>query len=483
MKAKLPLGLNGRQVISGLAAATIVGGGAYLASEYVNNPQPFEDVYDGQIKIVSAEPNPSTLMSDGFKAFTDIAEIAGYAALGYGAYRFGKRAVSSRQDAIHSIASAERKKSHNFALALGGATAVATVSVFGTYVALADGTAKAQRVAAEPFLATVGTDKDVQVLSTAPQPELFNSPSVPIALQKILNPDGTLGKDKLETSPVVFGFNNILLSGEGAGKILASTYAAPSEAIDIDASDDSCKTVKVEAPKELGVAKGETFNLDGLTVTVEKLTEEQAGVNLFPIGMTIEDYNQCLNGGAAKTPNILLVEGSNSQVKQILRDADINVNAENENEPENRVYVVPVADMLNYSQKTGENTVNGLVSLALMTGSIFIGISIGGNNRNAYKNDQLINATRLANGFSKKDILAIYADKAESMAYRSWATGVLGVIGVTATANMTMAGASMGLDVRTAAASLGYIMFVAKATNSIVGKSAVKKANIAEITE
>ena len=96
MKAKLPLGLNGRQVISGLAAATIVGGGAYLASEYVNNPQPFEDVYDGQIKIVSAEPNPSTLMSDGFKAFTDIAEIAGYAALGYGAYRFGKRAVSSR---------------------------------------------------------------------------------------------------------------------------------------------------------------------------------------------------------------------------------------------------------------------------------------------------------------------------------------------------------------------------------------------------
>ncbi len=467
-----------KRVGAGIAAVAALGGIGAVGYQASTNPKSLEDFYNSQIKFVPEEANPSTMMAEGFNAFTDAAEIAGYGALVLGAVSLGRRTFDKKYIAVKEMASAERKKSGKKMMALGGATAISTVAVFGTYVSLADGTARSQSAAAQAFAEMAGSDEEVQVLGTSPEPELFNSSSVPKVVFEAMNPNGTLGEAELEIVPVNTGFNNIMQPN--GTKILASTYAVPSEAIEIDPSLDECKTVGVEAPMELGKKIGETFILDGLTVTVEKLNEGKAGVNLFPVGMTTEDFDECLNGGVAKTPNILLIEGSEEDVRDILTKAGVNIDGENEDEPQNRVYVAPIDDMLENSQKTGENTVNGLVSLALMTGSIFIGIAIGGNNRNAYKNDQLINATRLANGFSQKDIIAIYAAKSSEMAWRAWMAGVGGVVAVTAAANSTMAGASMGLDAGTAAASLGYITGMAHITNFLVGMKDVPKANIAE---
>lgn len=424
-----------RTAVTGLTLmAGAAGLGAGVAAEAVDAGMP---------NAIVTEAMPSDDMSNYFDVAVNVGALAGGIFLAERGVKRVRIGMDESLYAAHQLALRQGthpgKSRRRFAavslLASGAAVAV------GNLVDIAEGVGTSQSDVAAAVSDIAGTDPEhTFIVTNSPQPELLSSPNIPVgpATNAIEASEGTL-------IPAVWEWRTATKKNIDA-KYTVLTMGLPQEITELPVSAEDCSEISVAAAQELGVKKGQTFQVDGVTMKVDQVLTGKSGLNVLPVLLNNQDYARCLKGNPDQAFSFLLGNGEQESIEGLLRAEGLEQNPEDLSQ---RAYVVPVSEFIAQSEQSGKNSVNPLVLEAAFVTSLLAGAALAGRASTRMANGRNSNSVLFASGTSKKSIANMYRELADSEAEVAGLIAAPLILLVDAFTNSGIPGAELGPSVKT----------------------------------
>jgi hypothetical protein len=457
-----------KQAALGLGLAALAFAGAYGVANHI----------DGKLAVTTDSAQPSDGLSDAFDAAVAGLVAVGVAATAKRAYRHIYVSVSAEQAALNEMAHASsRFKSSVGRAVLGGSlVVVGSGALMGSFVDTAHEVSHSQSNVANFFTDILGkpaAGQDNFVISNSPRPELANNTNVSVdKANKFMT---SAAQNNVSVIPANWEWHAAQRNGSPDAKIQVLAASLPARVANLPIADAKCDNISVAAAQELGVAKGETFTMDGLTLTVREVLDGKSGMNLLPVLFNSEDFGRCIRNNPDQPFTAMLAQGDKEQIKKILGEQGLS--AENMS---NRAFVVPTSEFIENSQKTGENSVNPLVLQALAVASLITGAAVGSRASRRLTENRRSNTVLRANGMSWHQVRTkeVETAESESMISSVWALPV--VVLIDAATNGGIPGAALGPGIETMLCVVGANWLVNRSGTAIALRREARKENLAK---
>lgn len=461
-----------------LFAASLAGAAA-LASQ--------SDLLERDVVAAFGEAKPSDLVSESFDVGRKVAEIGGLVVLAAHGGSLIKRSRDPESRALSQLAKetigAGRGRKWRAPVA---ALTVGSAVMTGAFLNIADEVTSAQVDVISGVWGGMGFAKDSNeveggaswVISNSDTPELMSASTVPPSIIDALS---ALARDDVETdasfAPVRFEWRNAYTHGN-EGKVQVLVSGLPAELTGIDDPNPDCEYVPVAAAEELGAEVGESFELEGMRLTVARVIKDGSGLNLLPVVMSGENFAGCLKSDPEVPFSVLLARGSEEDITKYFSEAGINIGGESVQDGANRTFMVPIEDFISNTEVTVKQNVNGLVLEAILLGLVFAGGALGNSARTELANNRRTNQQLLANGMGWRSLNRMYADRSRIESLASTAAAAPIIVVFDAMSNLGLPGSQMGPDSRTVMAVLGLTYGARRVGSAIAIRSEKHKNNI-----
>ncbi len=464
-----------KQVAAGLALTAIAAGGGVLAAEGAIS-------LTHDIAITTPHAEPSNMLADGFTLLEEAGAAVGAAVLLKRGLRHFKLAYDTQEVALDEVAHSSAKTKtiigHRVprVLATCGLLTTFTGVVAGNFFDVADNVSKSQSNIAGLFNGVLPQSAGQSfVISNNPTPNMLNNSNV--SRSELDQIDLKAKTDGVKIIPILHawggGSYNTNPSAQTNNNLEFLTIGLPDNEVKLPLADAQCNNVQVDVSSALGVKPGEFFDLQGLKVEVDGLIQGHAGFNLLPVILNNTDYSNCLLSNNSSSYNMIVTEGSKSNIESIINS----VNANNK-DASKRLYAVTTNQFINNAEATGKNAVNGLVLEAMMIGMALGAVALNYKTSQELANNRSRNRMLKANGYDEHMILKIYKEKAEADAVSSALLAMPGTLIVDALVNHAQPGGALGVNLETYAAVTGLLWTVNRlSTLRAVRKEALKMSN------
>ncbi len=419
------------------------------------------------VSTASDSVSPSDGLANAFNLAVEGGAILGAGLLVKRGVGHIRRAFSSEDQAIHEMAHARNQSRGSVGRRVAQASliVVGTGAMIGNFVDTAHEVSSSQAKVADYFANILGAERPSDnignyVISNTPVPELANNTSI-----SINRANGFLAHAKehnITAVPGTWEWHSGQRKGEEGTKIQLLTGSLPSETTQIPLADKECKEISVDVAKELGVKKGETFTMDGLTLTVNNVIEEKSGLNLLPVLFNNEDFARCVRNTPDQPYSLILAQGQKTEIQKLLAEQGLSPDTLTD-----RAFVVPVDKFVQNSKETGENSVNPLVLQAMTVASLLAAAALGNRARNRLKENTRINTVWGANGLDKHALSKKYSEIAESEALYSSLIAIPVVLLADVYTNTGIPGAALAPSVKTVLCIVGINYGINKAGTAI----------------
>jgi hypothetical protein len=442
--------------VIGLGYAAAIAAGVYTVAQ---------DHLDEKVPLGVENAQPSDDLSNAFDLMVQGGVVLGGIVLaGRGAHHL-RTAVSTRERALHELAHTHDRRRIAGSLAFAS---IGAAAMTGTFIDMADNIATSQTDVTSAISTTLetasGSSEPLWVISNTPRPELANNATVnPAAVEEILE---TAAESGISVFPARYEWHSALRDPAVDAKIQVLATGLPQEVTGLPSADIDCDNLSVLAAKELGIEKGKTFYMEGLTVTVRDILDDSAGANLVPVIMNNEDFARCLNTNPEQPFNALLAQGEKEEIEQLIANSTGSTTSLNE-----RIIAVPMAEFEANTLQTGKNNVNPFVLPAILLALGFAGNASLNRASDKLANSRKNNTMLYASGMSKKDIAKLHYERASAESVQSAVASLPLIVLLDYSINTGTPGASLGPSATTALAVIG----ATTAMNTLATRRALKK--------
>lgn len=443
------------------------------------------DFLEHDVVVNFGESRPSDLVSRSFDVGRDVAEIGGILVLAAQGGALIKRSRDPESRALSELAKETigTGRGRRWRIPVAALT-VGSGVMTGAFLNIADEVTSAQVDVIGGVWGDIGFDmarNDVDginawIISNSDTPELMSAstvpPSVVDGLTRLAMSGGETGTIY---APVRYEWRNARTPEGGKVQVLVS--GLPDELTGLEDPSLGCEYIPVAAAEELGVEEGEVFELEGLSLTVGRVIEGSAGLNLLPVVMSGENYAGCLKSNPEAPFNVILAQGSEQDIVNYLGEANIDVGYPAGQDAANRTFMIPLEDFISNTEDTVKQNVNGLVLEAILLGLIFAGGALGNSARTELANNRRTNKQLLANGLGWKNLSRMYADRSRAESLASSAVAAPIIVVFDGMSNLGLPGAQMGPDAKTILAVLGLTYGARRAGSAVAIRSEKKNSN------
>lgn len=441
------------QLVGGAAIIAGVAAGAYtVASGEIDASATFPAVF--------AEAQPSDDLANAFDIVVAGGALLGTYALAKNGAGHIRRALNDEADALHQIARADRSSLCQRVVP-ASLIVVGAAAMTGNFIDIDREVSTAQSDVADILPSVLDSsehshDGEDYIITNSPQPELSSNSNLS---QDLVHEVISDNKGNVHYIPGRWEWHAGEVNDEKF-TVLAASF--PQEVTKIESGSESCDGVGVNVAEELGLQRGDTLKMDGLTLRVRETIDNSSGLGLLPVIFNNEDFARCVQNNPDQPFGFVLARGEKEEIERQL--------AENGLSPDNlssRAFVVPVDEFLDNTEETGENNVSPLVLQAMGVAAIFAGAALSNRSRNRLTENRRINAVWHANGLGKSRIAQIYRDGAESEAIASSLVAAPVIVLLDAYTNSGIPGAEIGPSVTTFLCVVGTTWAINKAGTAV----------------
>lgn len=448
----------------GLATAAAVGG--MVVTDHA-------DHLNHRIVMAPESARPSDTFSDIFDAGIVVFGAVGVGALALGAGRKFREAVDPRAKAIGDISRKTTNSSNRRVAASVSLIACGAAVMAGSFWDIASEVSASQTKVSDALFGGMPGNGETFVLSNSPTPELATATNVaPNMLAGIAASAQRFG---ITVAPARAEWHTTYPQDGSGAKAQILAVGLPSEVTGLPSANETCTDVPVTAAEEIGIKVGETFTMDGLTLTVRNVLKDSSGTNLMPVILNNEAFAQCVQTNPDQPYTFILARGQREQVDAFLKDAGVSTE-----DLSNRIFVVPEAEFMANTLQTGKNNVNSLALQSMAVAMLFAGAALGNKSGTMLANHRQTNTMLLANGLRKKQLARIYKQKADREALASSVVAAPIIVLVDAFTNSGTPGASLGPNTGTFLCVLGATWVANRAGTSLAIRREIKNIDLAK---
>lgn len=397
---------------------------------------------------------PSNGLAQAFDVAVECGVITGTAVLAKRGIKHISLSFNEKERAVYDMAHAKNRKRAGIGRTLGAASliVVGAGAMAGNFIDTAHEVSTSQSNVADYFAEITGGDtaeSHSYVISNSPTPELANNGHI-----SITKANGFLAQassNNITAVPTSWEWHSGHRENEEDKKIQFLAGSLPSYITGLPPASEDCEQISVDAASELGVAPGQSFEMDGLTLKVRDVLQGKSGLNLLPVLFNNEDFSRCLKNNPQEPFSVLLAKGQKQDIERVLEEQGLSSSSLTD-----RAYVVPVEEFVKNTKETGENSVNPLVLQAMAVAFVLTGAALGNRSGNRLVENRRVNTVMEANGMSKRLISKRYAEMAESEALLSSAVALPVVALVDMYTNSGIPGANLAPTTKTALCVLGF---------------------------
>ncbi len=406
--------------------------------------------------LTSTDAQPSNLFSDVFEGVVKGSTVVGAAyAVTIGAQKIHET-FNTAAAAKAEIAAKDRPR-HSPLQKIGASVlSITAAGLFGLSIDSAAGLSSSQVDASNMLKETIGNN--AYIVTNSPYPQLATTNYVaPEVLGRLVDYSQTEEAKSQYSNvsfiPVHYSWQNIRKNGAPKDALVpALLFSMPAETLGMPDANSNCSYVPVAVAEEFGLKKDDTFEMEGVKLTVVDTIKNSAGANLLPVTTTNTSANECIANNPISPYNLLLVKGDVGEIKNILEK--IRADATN---PSERTYLLPLDNFFANTAQAGKNNVNGTVLPFLAMSALFAGAAIAGKRKTelAIQEGQL--RYLLNSNFRVKDIRSIGQKRACMDTLTSTVAGLALTVGLDYTINAGLPGAQIGPNGTTGLAILGIM--------------------------
>jgi hypothetical protein len=435
------------QVIAGAAMLGVAAYGVGAAANHAFN-------LDRTVSMAADNATPSDALSQDFLLLADVAAVAGAIVLAKRGGHYVRIAASPERQASHDMAHATKKRNKSLpvrALVGGSLVLAGAGAMFGNFYDTSNSVSSAQSNVAGYFNDILGTPKPGQdnfVITNSPAPELANTSN--ISVSKAGNFITSAEGSNVTVVPINFEWHAGERKGQEGSKIQLLTASLPEAMTGLPEASEDCSDVSVKAAKELGVAPGATFTIDGVSVKIREVLPTQSGLNLIPVLFNNKDFARCIKNNPEQAFTTLLAQGDKETITQMLKAQGLSSDG-----VVDRAFVIPSSEFIDNTKKTGENNVDPLVLQAMLVSLFITGAALGNRSRARLATNRLVNTVHESNGMDMHMINRQMVEVAESEAFKSGLLAMPLVLLVDTIANGGIPGSDIGPSTKTALVVLG----------------------------